>query len=329
MTTVNHLGIAQSVAARVIATWASEADMVAVFERCHRGPKFDRTGHGRAIVEKLFGETWAGAVPGRVPNAWDQLRVAYFLAQDLKDDYNLCTQVIPNLLPVPLRVRHAELQALVTKTAEAFEGRTDVPNPFKEKRPKLKVTAATHSPEVVAEYVRATGIAKAASILEVDGFSNLSFRVTPLGKTPAFSDSMSYGQLPVVADPYVEILPTYQQQGYDSLFLSWGAEDALLEMHPQEDGSILVPSLPEGRGRFVSESGGSMLGQAMWSRYVAGRVLACWASGPAEAVHPIAVIPRLNSVQVIGLRDFLERVVAQLPQFPGTSWGVRSPLPAV
>lgn len=327
MESSKHQLVAEHLADTVMSAWASEADMTAVFDRCHRGPKFDRTAHGRAIVEKLFIEAWEEEFLTLVPNVWDRRTVVCHLVRALGGDYNLISQVAPNLLPVPLRVRHQELAAIASKTEASFEGRTDVPNPFKVARPKLKVTAATHSPEVVAEYAHATGIAKAASILANNDFSNLSFRVSPLGKTPAFSDSMAYGQLPVAGDPFVEILPAYQQEGYASLFSSWGPEDITLDLASQEDGSIIVPSLPDGHNRFVSESGGAMLGQALVSRSIAGAVLRYWAIQDSDKAPFITVISRLNSMQVIGPREFLTEIQGRVLKGSSSSWDARAPLP--
>lgn len=322
----NHQAIAADLASRIITAWESESTLGSVFERCHRGPKFDRTLHGRAVSMKLFSEAMGDA---GIPtwNLWDRVQVARALIQELRGDYNLATQVIPNLLPVPLAIKVKDLAEAVATSRSAVEALPGVPNPFVEKRPKIKVTAATHSPEVVATYTRAAGLARAASILETDGFDDMSFRVSPLLKTPAFSDSMAYGQLPVVADAFLDVSSQAAALGFASFYLSWEEDTPGFALTQEEDGAWVTSSLPDGRGRFISESGGGILAPVLWSRFVAGRALEAWADGQ-ESTHPLTVIPRLNSVQVIGLGCEVERIVRLLEPLGvvGTK-GARAPLP--
>ena len=310
-----HTRTAELLLPLLIEAWRSEEAMTAVFNACKRGPTFDRTAHGRAIVQKLFEDAWSAAHDGNppVPVLMDRCLILAALHPLVEGDFNLFTQVAPNLVDFHLDVKREGLSTELKTLAEEFSTRTDVPNPFTEKRPKVKVTAATHPPETVRRYAYAVALIKAESILRGADFPNLSHRVTPFGKTPAFSDGANFCQLPAAGDSYCAPKGTSQMA-----FVSWGAAgEQTLPVETLDDGTMVFPCLPEGFRAFRSESGGSMLQQALISRRAAFVLWGMWAKNPTQGV---VIFPRVNSVQVIGPEDFLGFLETKLAGDPAATW---------
>jgi hypothetical protein len=298
--------------ASLLTTWASEEAMTAVFDQCNRGPKFDRTTHGRAVVMKLFNDAWAAAYDGAAPKPVysDRVKVLAELIPLVGKDFNLLTQVAPNLMETHFDVDRQGINAELEKLKKEFASRTDVPNPFTDKKPKGGVTASTHPPEVVRQYAYAVSVAKAASILTEADFPNMSYRITPFGKTPAFSDSVNFGQLPVVGDAYYRPSILWMpEKEMRMMFVTWGASEGdAVPCEVNNDGSVSFLDLPEGYRTFKSESGGSMLQQSISSRKGGGLLWRAWLrlGAPEGAV----IIPRLNSIKVIGPEAFLKELEA-------------------
>lgn len=298
----------------LLSTWTSEEAMTEVFNRCNRGPKFDRTTHGRAIVQKLFEDAWVSAYEGGgapKPIYADRVKVLAELVPLLAGDFNLLTQVAPNLLDFHFDVDRTGITTLLDRLKAEFASRTDVPNPFADKKPKGGVTASTHPPEVVRQYAYAVSVAKAASILLEADFPNLSYRITPFGKTPAFSDSANFGQLPAVGDPYYRPSVLWMpDKRLRLLFVTWGTAEGgdPCPCDVLDDGSLSFHDLPEGYRTFKSESGGSMLQQAMSSRKGAGLLWQAWVR--LGAPEGVVIVPRLNSIKIIGPEAFLKELEA-------------------
>lgn len=298
--------------ASLLTTWASEEAMTEVFNQCNRGPKFDRTTHGRAVVHKLFGDAWSAAYEGAAPKPVysDRVKVLAELIPLVGKDFNLLTQVAPNMMDFHFDVDRAGINSEVEKLKKEFASRTDVPNPFADKKPKGGVTASTHPADVVRQYAYAVSVIKAASILTEADFPNMSYRITPFGKTPAFSDSVNFGQLPVVGDAYYRPSILWMpEKRMRMMFITWGAaEGDPCPSEINEDGSMSFLDLPEGYRTFKSESGGSMLQQAISSRKGAGILWQAWLR--LGAPEGVVIVPRLNSIKVIGPEDFLKGLEA-------------------
>lgn len=305
----------------LLSTWASEDAMTEVFNRCNRGPKFDRTTHGRAIVQKLFADAWISAHDGAAPKPVysDRVKVLAELIPLMNGDFNLLTQVAPNLVDFHFDIDRPGITAVLDRLKAEFASRTDVPNPFADKKPKGGVTANTHPPEVVKQYAYAVAMAKAASILTEADFPNLSYRISPFGKTPAFSDSANFGQLPAVGDAYYRPSVLWMpEKRIRMLFVTWGAaEGDACPSDILEDGSVTFSDLPEGYRTFRSDSGGTMLQQAMSARKGAGLLWEAWLR--LGAPEGVVIVPRLNSIKIIGPEAFLTALEADGAK-RGPSW---------
>jgi hypothetical protein len=299
----------------------SEAGMGIIFTACKRGPVFDRTDHGRAVIQHLFDFAWGIAFDGLPPKPelTDRLQVLKALLPLMDGNFNLFTQVAMNLLDVYLQVNQQVLTIKYDEVSKEFLNQRDLPNPFVEKKPKIKVTGATHSPEQVRRYAHAVSLIKVKSILDGLLTGNVSFRITPAGRTPALTDSMGLGNMPAAGDAFYSPDSHWGHGQLRMGFLSWGAGFEATPSEVLEDGTIRFPTLPTDWQDYKSESGGSMLSQVMTSRAVAFQVWKAWAQGE---LTPIAVIPRMNSVQIIAPREFLE--ARSTPQPPVVfTWDAR------
>ena len=323
MTSV-HARTAELLYPKLMEAWRSEEAMTAVFAACKRGPTFDRTAHGRAVVQHLFQEAWAEAHEGKPPVSvlMDRYAVLAELHPRVQGDFNLYTQVAPNLVDCQFEIKREELKAMVTALQAEFSSRTDVPNPFVEKRPKVKVTAATHPPETVRRYAYTVSMIKADGILTEPDFPNLSHRITPFGKTPAFSDTANFCQLPAVGDKfYYPTLLGMREGVIHMAFVTWGAaHEEALPREILDDGTVIFPELPECCRAFKSESGGSMLTQAMTARRGAFTFWGIWAAMKAGPLPGVMVIPRVNSVQVIGPDSFVSLVEERVTTPENQQW---------
>ena len=288
--------------ARATSAWASEDSLAAVFSTCGRGPTFDRTTHGRAVVQKLFNDSWKEAYGEGSPKPVlaDRLAVLAALYPLVQGDYNLFTQVASNLSDIYLKVDAKRLMDENTRLQTLFITRSDVPNPFTDKKSKIKVTAATHPPEVVREYSRAQSFVRAFAVLAQTDFPNLSHRITPLGKTPALADSDNFCMLPALGDTYYH--PDTAWGDLDQAFFSSAGDEALYDN--TGDGAFKFLGIPEGQALYRSESGGSMLTQAMSARKLAYDAWGFWVAQGAKG--PWAVVPRVNSLQVFGSRTTIQ-----------------------
>ena len=316
-----HKACAESLYERLLLAWKSEQTLDAVFQTCRRGPTFDRTAHGKAIVLKLFQDAWDQFPGAPKPVLFDRMRVLAELLPLVRGDFNLYTQVAANLGDVYLQTRPALLQEHRKGLESAYATMKDAPNPFAPAKGKVKVTAATHPPEVVAAYQHATSFIRAQKFLTDTDFPNISHRITPFGKTPSFSDTDNFCQLPAIGDLYYQPDPKW---GVDltQAFFYMPAPTALAE-DSMEDGSIRIPALPDTYNIFKSESGGFMLSQALNVRAFAFRAWESWAAHGAPVAW--AVIPRVNSIQVIGPRFVIEAFIEESGAKP--FWGVRTETP--
>ena len=315
-----YVKTAELLYSKLFQAWQSEEALTAAFVACKRGPTFDRTAHGRAVVQQLFQDAWVEAHGGSAPVAVgaDQRMVLAALHPLVKGDFNLYTQVAPNLVDCYFDVKTEDLLRTITTLETEFASRTDTPNPFVEKRPKVKVTAATHPAETVRRYAYAVSMAKVASILPQADFPNLSHRVTPFGRTPAFSDSGNFCQLPVPGDRFYIPSPLWHSN-LQMAFVSWGsAHENALPHQLLDDGTVLFPELPECCRAFKSESGGSMLQQAMTARRGAFHLWGIWAEN--LATEPCVILPRVNSVQIVGTPELLALVEARVSTPENQQW---------
>lgn len=319
----NYARCAKAFYESLLIAWKSETAMEAVFSRCRRGPTFDRTDHGRAVVQRLFQDAWEALNAGVEPTAYDRMRVLREVTS-LTGDFNLITQVAPNLMDLYLQVDVPALEKMKTSLMQRFEGLGDtIHNPFSGKRAKVKVSSETHSPELVSLYTYATGIQKASTILPTMDAAGMSHRITPFGGTPNFRDNCNFCQLPAAGDSYVQPHPDWPL-GRDNITGFFIINETCQQTYEtMDDGTFKFPSLPEGYDTFASKSGGIMLFQALNARAVAGTLWSVWAE-VEDGRRPWMIIPRVYSIQVFAPKDAIPSMEAAtgLPFSATRSWSV-------
>ena len=294
--------------------WTSETAMEAVFSRCKRGPVFDRTDHGRAVIMRLFQDAWEAINPedtGFIPTLYDKLQVLREFHR-FCPDFNLFTQVAPNLTDLYLKVDVPALEKEKASLIQKFEVLGDsIHNPFSGKKAKVKVSSETHNQDLVALYTHATGIHKAASILPTLDAPGMSHRITPFGATPSFSDNYNFCQLPAAGDAFYRPHPDWPctENLISGFFFMDEAHQ--LDHTIKEDGSFEFSGLPEGYNTFTSKSGGVMLLQVMAVRSLANTIWSVWAQQqPVPGLKAWMVIPRMNSVQVFAPKEAIPALEA-------------------
>lgn len=298
----NYARCARVLHETLLIAWKSETAMEAIFSRCKRGPTFDRTDHGRAVVQRLFQDVWEAANGTTTPTSYDRMMVLKELVK-ATGDYNLITQVAPNMMDLYLQVDLPALEREKTALVQKFESLGDsVHNPFSGKRAKVKVSSETHPTDLVGLYTHAVGIQKASTILPSLDAPGMSHRITPFGSTPSFSDNYNFCQLPAAGDAYVRPHPEWPLGQGNVIGFFFPNESSQQVYEAQDDGAFRFPSLPEGYNTFTSKSGGSTLFQAMDARALAGTLWSVWAE-VEEGRRAWMILPRMNSVQVFAPQD--------------------------
>lgn len=321
--------------------WESEDTMQATWASTPLGQavEFDRTQHATALVTLLFTQAWTQAFmevqgitdPAQVPQATasDRSSVGACIPL-LTGDYNLVTQIMPNLMPHSfILARHRCNTDLAALEAE-FDKHQDLAHPTKTKKAKVE---AGWPADIQAKFLKAQALAKTAKTFEK--FVPPSWRVTPHGRTPALSDSGGVSNLPAAADGYVHIGLTRGHELKEA-YVTWnnGAQSPTVMVNPAVPGEFWVQDMPENLDRFTSDSGGTMLGQVFLARGIAFDAWIAWALFAAHEEHmvPFYLVTKLNSIRLIGPEDLLTAIQGYLLEahdaVPGFawSWNTRAPL---
>lgn len=306
--------------AQLTKTWESEEAMAEVFHACGRGPVFDRTTHGRSVVEHLFNKAWGISTGSDVlhPTGADRAGVLAIAVLSGKTDWNMISQVASNLLYPHLLTNTQALEEEKVKEEVRFtklSSDTGIHNPFTGGRAKTKVASENYAPDLVSAYQRASGISKASSILAGGGLAYLSCRISPREATPAITDDRNFSALPIVGDEFLR--PANEGSGVVFVPVSnpWPLE-------AETDGSLTAVGLPEGANRFLSKSGGDILSKVLASRHMAFALWELWAlEGAPLGTY---VYPRFNSVMVVAPLSLISLIQGI---YPDASIGVRLPAP--
>lgn len=339
-----HLVTSQFLREALYKTWASEDAMASTWASTPLGPAmpFDRTKHGDTLVRSLFRTAWREAYvqqfPGATaqqaprPTGFDMLMVAAHLVVSAEGDtpgcdYNILSQVLPNLVPATFILDKDQLYADLKRTEAEFDA-MEIPHPLKGKKAKVD---PSWDPGLQARFTRAQALAKTASTFEK--FTPPSWRVSPYGKTPALTDSANLSGLSALADPYVRMLPlgTGDPEPLRTAYVTWDrgavAPTSVNENQPE---AITILDLPDKVSTFISESGGSMLGQVMLARGLAYDAWLYWASiletGLDEPLPCFYVMTKLNSLRLVGPQGFMESLKQDYMagagdlKIPGLTW---------
>lgn len=306
--------VADTFAARIHEVFLSEEAMQAEFRKTFEHLDFDRTTHGSTLLQKLFRDCWHASGPEikSEPTGYDKLAVLRCLYNQL--DYALFTQVLLNL-------QSYTGMAYLTKDASDEMDKLKAAWPKDAKltpfEPKAKMVKNAATDE---EKQHNNILSTLKSLKIISQFTpQVSFRLSPIGSTPAFADSRNISMIGIGGDKYLRTLPNLK-----AFYVHWAPGSA-----PQLTKPVGVappsPSTTDFQGvllkvegvpyLFRSKSGGEILNEVLFARKIMAEVF---------AAHDITsemciMIPRMNSVLVVTdqyglhLKRAFEKLKAQYP----------------
>jgi hypothetical protein len=259
----------------------TEETLKALWEEAFIALPFDRTSRWNIVLKKLLSRVWLehGTEVKAPMTLFDILAVLRNLPHYM--DFNILTQVFTNLQPrLTYAVKDAKgtRDGLVTK----WEGR---------KRaivgPKIKMAKVVAAED--AEYNHDLSTLRALdTILAAGGTSSPSFRVSPVGSTPALVDSLNFSSMGPGSDQFLQV-----PEGHRAVTITWGAaQNMLAALQPNvSPGSLATFYVYDLIEQYWSKSGGDILNNVMFTRYLTAKLI--------KVLEPVMVLPRLNSVMVI------------------------------
>jgi hypothetical protein len=285
--------VAQALANRIQEVFLSEETMEAEFRKSFEYVKFDRTDHGSTMLYKMFRDCWYSAGPEtkNEPTNYDRLYVCRKLYHLL--DYNLFTQVLLNLQAYTGMVYLTEDATKEMDALKAAWPKDAKLNPFE---PKAKMVKNAASDE---ERQHNNILSTLKSLKIISQFTpQVSFRISPLGATPAFADSRNVSMIGVGGDKYLRTLPDLQP-----FYIHWepGSTPQIAKL--RTDITVLNGAMGFGAEGipyvFFSKSGGDILQEVLFARKIMAEVF---------AAHDITaemciMIPRMSSVLVVTRKD--------------------------
>jgi len=227
--------------------------------------EFDRTNHWGGLVYKLFRDSWLECGPEvkTEPTGYDRSVILKMLSGML--DYNVFTQVYLNLQTLfPMAYQSLDAENDIKKLQEAWKNAKV--SPF---TPKARMFKEASNDE---EKKFNLALSTLKSLKIIAGFTpQISFRVSPRGSTPALADSNNISTLGVGADKYLRVMP-----GLKPFYIHWAPGTAPLWAVPSresltdEPGGFRVNGITD--YLFHSKSGGEVLNDVMFARWVAFQV---------------------------------------------------------
>lgn len=308
--------VALSFANRIHEVFLSEETLEAEFKKSFEHLKFDRTDHGSTMLYKMFRECWHSSGPEikSEPTAYDRLFVCRKLYHLL--DYNLFTQVLLNLQAytgMTYQTQEAEKEMEKLKADWPKDSKL---NPF-EPKAKMVKNAATD------EEKRHNNILSTIKSLKIiSQFTpQVSFRVSPMGSTPAFADSRNISMIGIGGDKYLKTLPDLKP-----FYIYWkpGTTPDITMGVIDVDGQYKI--IPDPRGHkmqvagiaypFYSKSGGDTLAEVMFARKIMAEVF----TAHDITAEMCIMVPRMNSVLIVTdkngvhLKKAFDKLKAQYPE---------------
>jgi hypothetical protein len=285
--------IAAGFAASIKDVWETEDTMKAEFTKNYPALAFTRTDYWQPIVHKLFRDAWLlyGPEVKAEPTGYDKQMVMRIVANDGLLDYNLFTQVLLNMQTYTGVA--FDLDAIQKDLATAKEAwpKDATLDPFVAGAKMVK-QATAH--EQIA-YNTVLSMQKCAKIVGEFG-GGTSFRVSPKGSTPAFADSKNISMIGVGGDKYLRTLPTLQPY-----YLTWDTTPTMAVhsvniLEPGKPGvQAMVFTAPGIPYSFASKSGGEILQEVLFARYLMFRIFKAVDITQKQCVQ----IPRMNSLLVV------------------------------
>lgn len=310
---------------RILEVWQNEESMKVEWNRKFEKIPFSRTDHWQVILYHLFRDCWREKGPEVVvePTGYDRLAVLKLLHPLL--DYNIFSQVLLNLqtyngMAYQTADATKEVERLqVTwkdKVSSLIEPNETLLDPFTGKPTMVKL------PKTAQEREYNLTLSAIRSLRIISTFTPMiSFRVSPMGSTPAFADSNNLSMLGMGADKYLHVMP--QLEVY---YLVWQPGTSPL-MARQDIG----PGFPNVGGEkqrngtwfwaegidypFISKSGGEVLQDVLFARKLIYEVF----GGVDVTKSILTMLPRMSSVlfvmdkQNVLVQNLLEGLQTRYP----------------
>lgn len=249
--------------------WQSEATMEAAYTERLKLTKLDRTKDARKLVWKLM-EDLVGqhAVP---------FDVKRWILENVPD-FNIRSQLLLNTLGGFITFKGAELQTAVKNAEEQYKA-ASVMNPFA-KGAKFIETPEDDNQE---QYNRTLGQIRNAKILG-SGVGLNSFRISPIGSTPALADAHNLSSLSIVG------LKPFLKEGVSIKLLKHDVIAKRINLRQREDGGWIADGLEY---PIHSSSGGDIAPRAIAARWAVADLLGKW------GVLTV-VVPKYDSLLIAG-----------------------------
>jgi hypothetical protein len=261
--------------------WQSEESLETVYQELLSLSKFDRTKDASKLVHKLMAKLAGSSV------AWDQKQ----WIKDNVQDFNIASQLLLNIQPGNVTFRLAELSKRMQELEKKYEV-SSVRNPFG-KGAKL---AEDDGKEETHVYNKDLSTIRNHKIL-ANWVGMNSFRVSPIGSTPALADLLNLSSLSILG----------LKEFCDGTICLVDHEKltAHLEVRQNEDGAFMANGLVH---PIVSKSGGDIVTRALPVRWLTHQILTrtnCY------------VIPKYDSLLVAGELGVPEDLKEWLVEFKG------------
>jgi len=260
--------------------WISEEAMVD-WTKSHIFIELDRTTRAFLMVGKLIDTSLvdSGMNSGSImPH--DRLMTVLALAPKL-NDFNIITQLLLNLKTGTPGVDDAKMYSDLTAAEEKYKDSED--SPFS-KKAKFKTG------ENVTDYNNTLALAKNYKILSNIQKGVNSYRITPIGKTPALADLNNLSNLSINS-----LLPYLKGS---ELYL-FDTTAVLLHIRAKETTDGIIA---DGLQYYIkSESGGDIVKKAIASRYLTWEIL--------KEKGVMNIVPRYESLLVTGMSDGLKNLL--------------------
>lgn len=307
--------VADTFATRINEVFLSEETMQAEFHKTFEHLDFDRTAHGSTLLSKIFRDCWyvSGLEVKSEPTGYDKLSVLRCLYHQL--DYSLFTQVLLNLQSYTgMAYLTEDATNEMEKLKDAWPKDAKL-NPFE---PKAKMVKNASTEE---EKQHNSILSTLKSLRIISQFTpQVSFRVSPIGYTPAFADSRNISMIGVGGDKYLRTLPNLKP-----FYIHWGigtsptmATAYTIGIDSSEVGGSTTKMGFKAEGipyMFFSKSGGEILQEVLFARKIMAEIF---------AAHDITsemciMVPRMNSVLVVTdqyglhLKRAFEKLKVQYP----------------
>lgn len=308
--------IAQTFSDRINAVFESEATLEAEFKKTFDGLPFDRTDHWQGIIYNIMRDAWYESGPGvkTEPTGMDRsqiLRAAHPLL-----DYNLYSQVLLNLqtyngMAYQTGKAEAEIERLKEEWPEDWKL-----DPFAAKARMVK--QAEVSTEEQKKYNHVISTLRALRIISQFN-PDVSFRVSPKGRTPAFADSRNISMLGEGGDKYLKTLAqlavwylTWPNVPHMAYHVPPAVAPGTLPIPNPEGMEFRAPEIPYS---FFSKSGGDVLHDVLFARKLMYEIT----RDVDITQENCTMIPRMNSILIVGdkhgtsLKRAVERIQKTFP----------------